>query len=129
MLNAAADAATNQIHGLGRGGNVPDASRPGQRPLPPTQHGEQQGRNQPTDHGNAGIVRPRALAGDGDRRVPTGEDAGPQPSEGRHPGHGRGRGRGAVPPQQRDRLWKDQHKGSVGNHNRKDRAAKKTGML
>ena len=48
-------------------------------------------------------------------------------------GHGRGTGDGGTGDTggggRRGHAWKDQHKGQVANHHRKERAARKTGML
>ena len=134
MLRAAADAATTHIHGLGRGGNVPDAARLDKGPAVPASHAEQRrsaGRDHTDYDGGAGGDA-RGQTGDWANGGGAGEAAAPPREGSRQPGRGRGRGRGregGPTASQRDRLWKDQNKSSVGNHNRKDRAAKKAGML
>jgi len=73
-LRAAADAATNQIHGLGRGGNVPDAAvPPEQREGQPGRGGQQQGHagrgqldDRDDDRGNCAGA---SAGGDGQRLV------------------------------------------------------------
>ncbi|KAI3428044.1 hypothetical protein D9Q98_006430 [Chlorella vulgaris] len=103
---ATAQQAAEAIMGLGPGGN-----KPGRRP-PAVLPQQQQG----SGARDSGAVDDAAAAGD----APDDSGAGGGRGGGRGDGGG-GRGRGRT-----DRF-KDQHKGAIGNHHRRDRAAAKQG--
>ena len=105
-VKAAADAANTEVYGLGRGGNVPYA--------PP-------GDESSDEEGGDNLDARAGLRTEGGR--------GSGDGGGRGGGGGRGRGRGYVSVEKRDKLHKDHNKSAIGNHNRKDRAAKKAGFL
>ncbi|DBB14004.1 hypothetical protein WJX82_002006 [Trebouxia sp. C0006] len=95
----AVQAAADAVHGLGRGGNVPQA-------LPQAAHA--------------------GAPGEGDEAQGTSRD--PQAAtRGRGGGQRGGAQRGASNNVQRDHRHKDMHKAAVANHHRKDRALRKQG--
>ena len=92
--------------GLGPGGNVPLAPRPGAAYRRPQQQGvEEQGGTDATE----GQQRQQQQGGGGSRAGGGGEDGAPQ----RAPNYDR----------------KEKNKAAVANHHRKDRALKKMGMF
>lgn len=96
----AVQAAADAIHGLGRGGNVPQA-------LPQAAHAGAPGE------------------GDGAHQGPSRD---PQAAtRGRGGGQRSGSQRGGSSNVQRDHRHKDMHKAAVANHHRKDRALRKQG--
>ncbi len=110
---AAARAAAQAIHGLGPGGNVP-AAPPQQQPQAERQQPDEAA-GPATDGGGGSAAGGRDRRGGGRGRG----------------GGGRGRGgrEGGSGDTQRDRLRKDQNKAAVANHHRKERAARKAGVL
>jgi len=132
----AARAAAQAIHGLGPGGNVPVA--PPRGPLaPPLQRQRQQpdAQRQPDGAGAAdgmpGGAAEAAGRSDGGGHG-RGRDGGGSDSGGGRGRAGRGGAGGSVGASanpQRDHARKDKNKAAVGNHHRKDRAARKTGMF
>eukprot|EP00887_Chlorella_sp_A99_P006091 scaffold22.g6091.t1 len=97
---AAAQAAAQEIHGLGAGGNVP---------LPAAPPAGQQGMGSGVPAAAAGGRGPGGRGPGGGRGPPGSRGPG-----GRGPGAGRG-----------DHRYKDQHKANIANHHRRDRALAK----